>query len=129
MRLNGAGVKAVVCPALLLLLAGCASVRPTDGRVRLGQIAAVGGPRVRADRVIEDSRCPVDTQCVWAGRLVVRATVLGGGWSRQIDLTLGTPVNVADGQLTLVAATPEPRSGQSSKALPYRFTFQFQGGL
>ncbi|WP_343055262.1 hypothetical protein [Sphingomonas aerophila] len=129
MRLNSAVVKAAACPALLLLLAGCASVRPTEGPVRLGQIAAVSGPRVRADRVIEDSRCPVNTQCVWAGRLVVRVTVLGGLWSRQIDLTLGTPVNVADGQLTLIAATPEPRTGQSSKALPYRFTFQFQGGL
>ena len=97
--------------------------------MRLGQIAAVNGPRVRADRVVEDSRCPGGTQCVWAGRLVVSATVLGGGWSRQIDLTLGTPVNVADGQLTLVVATPERRAGQSSRRLPYRFTFQFQGGL
>jgi len=97
--------------------------------VRLGQIAAVNGPRVRADRVVEDSRCPGGTQCVWAGRLVVRATVLGGGWSRQIDLTLGTPVNVADGQLTIVAATPVRRAGQNSRPLPYRFTFRFQGSL
>lgn len=129
MRLNDAGVRASPYPALLLLLVGCASFRPTEGPVRLGQIAAVNGPRVRADQVVEDSRCPVDTQCVWAGRLVVRVTVLGGGWSRQIDLTLGTPVNVADGQLTLVAATPGRRAGQGSKPLPYRFTFQFQGGL
>ena len=129
MRLNDAGVKAAPYPALLLLLAGCTSAHPTEGPVRLGQIAAVNGPKVRADQVVEDSRCPTNIQCVWAGRLVVRATVLGGGWSRQVDLTLGTPVNVADGQLALVAATPERRAGQGSKPLPYRFTFQFQGGL
>lgn len=104
---------------LALILAGCATARPVEGPVRLGQMAAVNGPRVRADRVIEDSRCPVDVQCVQAGRLVVRVTVFGGGWSRVIDLELGVPVTVADGRLMLVAAT----------AKPYRFTFDFQGVL
>lgn len=95
----------------------------------LGKIAWVNGPRVRADRVIEDSRCPADAQCVWAGRLIVRATVLGGGWTRQVDLTLGLPVPVADGSLTLVEATPlRLARTPSNKPLPYRFTFMFQGG-
>ena len=94
--------------------------------VMLGQIAYVNGPRVRVDRVIEDSRCPAVTQCVWAGRLIVRATVMGGTWSRQLDLTLGTPVDVADGKLTLVGAFPYRRTG---KPPSYRFTFSFQGGL
>ena len=98
--------------------------------MRLGQIASVNGPRVRAEQVIEDSRCPVDAQCIQAGRLIVRTTVLGGGWSKQVDLTLGTPVNVADGSLTLVRATPERKGGRrGSRPLPYRFTFTFQGGL
>ena len=94
-------MKAAFLAVVLPLLAGCGSNRPIDGPVRLGQIASVNGPRVRADEVIEDSRCPTDATCVWAGRLIVRATVLGGGWSRQFDLTLGIPVDVADGRLSL----------------------------
>ncbi|MBV6856459.1 hypothetical protein KWH07_02135 [Xanthomonas campestris pv. zingibericola] len=62
-----------------------------------------------------------------AGRLVVRATVLGGGWSKEMDLTLGTPVLVADGMLTLTDATPAPISGENV-ASAARFTFKFQGG-
>jgi len=113
-------------------LAGCAAggpvaSRPIEGSVRLGEIAAVDGPRVRPDRVIEDSRCPADVQCIQAGRLIVRATVLGGGWSKQIDLTLGIPVPVADGMLTLVDATPVPIVGVTA-ASAGRFTFKFQGG-
>ncbi|KAA8921395.1 hypothetical protein GIY21_20320 [Xanthomonas sontii] len=113
-------------------LAGCAAGGPVasraiEGPVRLGEIAAVDGPRVRPDRVIEDSRCPADVQCIQAGRLVVRATVLGGGWSKEIDLTLGTPVPVADGMLTLTDATPMPIIGESA-ASAARFTFKFQGG-
>ena len=114
----------------LPLLTGCVADGPFEGPVRLGQIASVNGPRVRADQVIEDSRCPIDAHCIWAGRLIVRVTVMGGGWSKQLDLTSGVPVNVADGSLTLVEATPPRRSAdRTDKIRPYRFTFSFQGGL
>lgn len=114
---------------MLSILVGCASTRAIEGPVRLGQTAFVDGPKVRPEQVIEDSRCPPDTQCVWEGRLVVRVTVLGGGWSRRVELTLGIPAVVADGMLTLVEAVPEHRIGQPGGKLPAsRFTFRFQGG-
>lgn len=123
-------MRAVVMACLSVIVAGCTAVRPVEGPVRLGQIAAVNGPRVRPERVIEDSRCPGDVQCVQAGRLIVRVTVLGGGWSKRIDLTQGIPVSVADGRLVLVEATPSRNLGKRrGTPLPYRFTFDFQGGL
>ncbi|WP_126941819.1 MULTISPECIES: hypothetical protein [unclassified Xanthomonas] len=125
--------RPVLVTLLAVSLAGCAAAgpitaRPIEGPVRLGDIAAVDGPRVRPDRVIEDSRCPAEVQCVVAGRLIVRATVLGGGWSKQIDLTLGVPVPVADGQLTLVDATAPPADSATASTSAMRFTFRFQGG-
>ena len=114
------------------LLVGCTETvaqHGIEGPVRLGQIADVGGPLVRPDRLIEDSRCPGRTQCVWAGRVVLRATVSGGGWSKQIDLMLGEPVSVADGRLTLVAVEPGRGSGGQSRPRQLRFTFSFEGGL
>ncbi|MFB9037944.1 hypothetical protein [Xanthomonas arboricola] len=123
----------VLSMLLVASLAACAATgpvtgQPIEGPVRLGEIAAVDGPRVRPDSVIEDSRCPPDVQCIVEGRLIVRATVMGGGWSKQIDLTLGVPVPVADGMLTLVDATPVPLSGYAVPASAARFTFKFQGG-
>ena len=120
---------AVVGILTFCLTAGCAGAGPVDGPVRLGEIARAGGPRVRPDRVIEDSRCPSDVTCVTAGRLIVRATVFGGGWSRQVDLTLGQPVSVADGLLMLTEAAPARSAGHEIKPAAYRFTFLFQGGL
>jgi hypothetical protein len=114
------------------LLAGCVSVaarQGVEGPVTLGQVAYVSGPLVRPDRVIEDSRCPVDVQCVWAGRVVVRATVIAAGGSREIDLTLGVPAPVADGALTLVAVEPARVVAGPAQPQPLRFTFAFQGGL
>ncbi|MCE4517898.1 hypothetical protein [Xanthomonas hortorum] len=123
----------VLAMLLVVSLVGCAATGPVtsppiEGPVGLGEIAAVDGPKVRPDHVIEDSRCPADVQCVVAGRLIVRTTVMGGGWSKQIDLTLGIPVPVADGMLTLVDATPVPLSGEAVPASAARFTFKFQGG-
>lgn len=120
---------AVVGILTFCLTAGCAGAGPVEGPVRLGEIARAGGPRVRPDRVIEDSRCPSDVSCVTAGRLIVRATVFGGGWSKQVDLTLGEPIPVADGLLTLTEAVPSRIAGQSIKSTSYRFAFLFQGGL
>ncbi|MEA5125873.1 hypothetical protein VB146_18875 [Xanthomonas floridensis] len=110
------------------MASGTGTSRPVEGPVRLGEIAALDGPRVRPDRVIEDSRCPANVQCIHAGRMIVRATVFGGGWSKQVDLTLGTPVPVADGMLALVEATPAPFDGKAIQASAARFTFKFQGG-
>lgn len=126
-------MKAEALATLMAIsLVGCAAAPPVartpiEGPVRLGEIAAVDGPTVRPDRVIEDSRCPADVQCIQAGRLIVRSTVLGGGWSKELDLTLGVPVPVADGMLTLISATPVPVAGETSGSAA-RFTFKFQGG-
>ncbi|MCF5925190.1 hypothetical protein L2218_25210, partial [Xanthomonas perforans] len=51
----------------VMSLGGCATTPPAtghliEGPVRLGEMAAVDGPRVRPDRVVEDSRCPTDVQ-------------------------------------------------------------------
>lgn len=84
---------------------------------------------MRPDRVIEDSRCPVGVTCVWAGRVVLRATVSGGSWSKPMDLILGVPVNVADGKLTLVSVTPARKKSETARTTPSRFAFKFQGGM
>ncbi len=116
-----------------LTLTGCAhGIARTplrEGPARLGETVSVGGPTVRPVKVLEDSRCPENARCIWAGRMVVRAIVAGGRWSRQIDLTLGQPVQVADGALTLVSALPEKSATKATKPGDYRFGFAFQGGL
>ena len=56
--------------------------------------------------------------------------MFGGGWSKQFDLQPGMPVNVADGRLMLVEASPPSRTTRLADRLrSYRFTFSFQGGL
>lgn len=116
-----------------IALAGCAATaaapQPPPGPARLGQTVYVDGPRVTPVKVIEDSRCPMNARCVWAGHVVLRVKVTGGAWQRTIDLTMGEPVQVADGGLTLVSVTPDKRTDTAIKPRDYRFGFTFQGGF
>jgi len=99
-----------------LLLAACAAAPgPETGGAapagvvlaRLGETAQLGGTSVRPIAVVEDSRCPSDVTCVWAGRLRLRVAISGG--IGETELILGQPHALRTGALTLVSATPEPR--------------------
>ncbi len=118
-------------PLAFLALASCATVPPAqaEGPVGLGQTAYTNGLNVRPIAIVEDSRCPINVMCVWAGRLVVRSEVIAGSWRRTLDLELAKPQPIADGAITLVAAEPSKMADSPIDPRSYRFTFDFQGGL
>ena len=120
-------MKPIILLALLLALASCTTTRATDyangPTARLNEVANLDGITVRPLEVIEDSRCPALVQCVWAGRVRIRAEVSGTG-SR--ELTLGEPAAVSGGTLTLVDVRPGKRTPEKISTRDYQFTFTFQ---
>jgi hypothetical protein len=119
--------------AALPPIAGCTNTPPPSGNgpayVRLGQEAHVDGPRVTPLAVIEDSRCPKEVTCVWAGRVRISARIDIGGGSETRELTLGEPQPVADGNLELVEVVPVPLKDRTILPQDYGFRFRFMGGL
>ena len=95
----------------------------------INQTAYVDGPTVTPLEIVEDSRCPANARCVWAGRVVVRARIAGGAWQTTRSLTLGEPVPIADGTLTLVSVMPEKWTTNALEPRDYRFSFEFSGGF
>lgn len=49
-----------------------AAVETDSLRLAVGESAVRGGQPIQFVFVLEDSRCPPETQCVWAGRVQVR---------------------------------------------------------
>lgn len=96
--------------------------------VAIGRSAVINGLRITPLAVVEDSRCPADVQCVWAGRLVVltRIEAPGGGEELQLKVEAGKPVSLYGGRLTLADARPAKSAGQVIRASDYRFTYRFE---
>jgi hypothetical protein len=89
----------------------------------LNQTADLGnGLRVRPLEVLEDSRCPQNARCVWAGRLRLRVNVEGVG-DREITADEAA-VETPRGNFQLVAVSPGPWTDLPQGAVPYRFGFR-----
>jgi hypothetical protein len=90
----------------------------------LNQTADLGnGLRVRPLDVLEDSRCPQNARCVWAGRLRLRVNIEGVG-EREVTLDEGV-VETMRGTFSLVAVSPGPWTDwPEDQRTPYRFGFR-----
>ena len=117
-----------------LALAACAitPTGPLDGiaRAELNERVYVDGPYVTPLAVLEDSRCPMNARCVWAGRVRLSVRIDLGARSETREIASDAPIEVADGQLALVEVRPDRVAGdQPGNPKPYRFGFKFSGGL
>ena len=138
--------KSVVLTVAALAFAGCVGpsqpgtsggITPTvqvqPGRqfdLALGQSAQVQGSSVavRFGSVAEDSRCPSDVQCVWAGNAALRLTFASFNAS-SIEATVNTtldPKSVSYGGFLfrLVGLRPVPKSGSRIPDADYVATFE-----
>ena len=132
-------MKKVIGLALLLAAMACTTTSQTgpSGTVTptiqaqvgqqfdlgVGQEARVQGSNVviHFRGVTNDSRCPSDVQCVWAGNAVAGFDLSGAGSS---DASLNTtlePKSVRYGgyTITLAGIKPVPKSGTPIPALEY----------
>ncbi len=115
-------------PLAAILLSGCATSGTTETpTAALNQTATVGFWTIKPIAVIEDSRCPTNVQCVWAGRLVLRTLTNAGAGADVLDLTLGEPRKMDNvGYLTLVDAQPARLAPGKINPRQYRFTFALE---
>lgn len=90
----------------------------------IGETADLGdGLIVRPLEVLEDSRCPQNARCVWAGRLRLRVSVEGVGEREIIDDAQA--VQTPRGAFALVAVSPGPWTDwPQDQRPPYRFGFR-----
>ena len=121
-------MKRLTTLALAALLAGCATtpgpfavqgstVEIPEG-VHVGRLVAV--PQV----LLEDSRCPMNARCVWAGRVVLSTRIYGPDFDETVPLVLGEPYATHGTSITLTSVQPEKMAGEEIPAPVYRFGFE-----
>lgn len=113
-----------VCPATATSTAtSTAPLTPYEVTLKLDQTPTVG-LLITPIAVLEDSRCPIDVQCIQAG--TVRLNVRLDGVFHQAayqELKLNEPATVGVQTVTLIGVTPAPRSTEPSASRDYSFTF------
>jgi len=119
--------KPILLP-LFALLCGCATVPPpfsAEGSavpipegVHVGRLVAV--PQV----LLEDSRCPMNARCVWAGRVVLSTRIYGPDFDETVPLVLGEPYATHGTSITLTSVQPEKLAGEAIPAPIYKFGFE-----
>ncbi len=79
--------------------------------------------------VTEDSRCPMDVQCIQAGRVVVSINIIStidGNFVHNAEVEIDKPIIVEKTKITFVKAAPDPVSTRKITEGDYRFTFYFE---
>ncbi len=80
---------------------------------------------VTFQEVLEDSRCPVDVTCIWAGLAKVSLQVAVSGQEREISLSTSPPEDSAvfeNYTFWLISVRPVPRSDQNIDSSAYFVT-------
>ena len=82
---------------------------------------------VRFVELVEDSRCPTDTQCVWAGNAKIKIRVTMNGRTHDLSLDTNGPHQAATAEgytIKLLSLTPAPRSNIRVDRNGYVATFE-----
>jgi hypothetical protein len=86
---------------------------------------------LRFERVESDSRCPVDTTCIWAGDALVRLSLEASNQRESAVLhtnaDLERSVAFQGHRITLVKLMPLPRDGKRIQQSEYEATFVIVG--
>lgn len=105
--------------------AACPTPERTSTLVRttMGQEKTGLGVSITPRAVVDDSRCPTDVQCVWAGKAHVKATVHTIDGTSDVTFELGHSETLGGYTITLTELTPEKPSGEDIPDSSYRFVF------
>src|SRR3989344_1477054 len=96
----------------------------TTIETRIDQGASALGVKVVPLEVLQDSRCPVDVECVWEGTVQVRALLSSGLGEAEQVFELNQPITTEAEVITLVEVFPAPESGRAILPNDYRFMFE-----
>jgi hypothetical protein len=93
----------------------------------VGQRASIAGENlaIRFEEVLEDSRCPRDVVCIWAGRVTCMVEITHAGSSYRMSLTeLGLTDEYSseryEGYELAFHVTPHPEAGRKIPTDTYR---------
>lgn len=97
---------------------------PLSLEARIGQEVSGLDVQVTPLAVLEDSRCPIDVQCIQAGTVRLSARLVSGLGTATPTFKLGETVTTEVEAITLVNVLPQKRAGIAIPNSEYVFQFE-----
>lgn len=91
---------------------------------KIGQTVSVLGVSITPLEIVDDSRCPEDVQCIWAGTTHVRAKLVSGMGESEVTFEIGQSITTEAEFVTLTSVNPAPKAGVTISPADYRLTFE-----
>ncbi len=94
--------------------------------IRINEEGSALGVKITPRELLEDSRCPADVACVWAGTVKIRASLESGlGATTQI-FELNKPITTEAEEVKLASVSPFPETGRTIRNSDYVFYFEIK---
>lgn len=97
---------------------------PVSLEARIGQEVSALDVSITPLSVLQDSRCPVGVQCIWAGTVKLKARLSSGLGTATQEFTLGEPITTEVEVVTLKSVAPAPVAGVAIPEGDYVFQFE-----
>lgn len=99
------------------------------GRVtaKIGDVISLPGALLKILTVVQDSRCPVDVMCIWAGEVQVEVLITEKNThsTKIIIKSNSEAMTIGGSNVSLIDVSPSKKQGEMSSGA-YRFTFQVE---
>ncbi len=95
-------------------------------KTSLGKAISYNSILITPLRVVGDSRCPLDVQCIQAGTVTLTVRLQQDANVEEADLTLGKAKSFGGKRITLTNVSPAPYSKKTISDADYVFTFDVE---
>jgi predicted deacylase len=94
----------------------------------VGRTKQFGNLKITLDSIVQDSRCPVDVTCVWAGLVEAKIKITNGSKSETVKISSVQEPYLFEGfKISIISVAPFPESGKPIASGEYLVTFKIAG--
>jgi hypothetical protein len=98
----------------------------TTGSVGVGKSVYINGVKITFNKITQDSRCPSDVQCFWAGSVTANVTLQSDTDKETREFELVTKIAFDSYKVTMTGVVPYPVSGKTIDPASYVATFKVE---
>lgn len=100
---------------------------PTLGEVSIGQSVFINGVRITLNKIVQDSRCPADVQCIQAGSVTVNVTLQSDTDKETTDISsVANPIAFDSYKISVKNVSPSRIAGSILEPGKYAVVFNVQ---